>query len=597
MTRDLARVLRDVGRTLKLVWTTRAGAMLALALLTVISGVVPNIAAYVGKLIIDAIVTVTQNGSGSHTAVYVLVGVEAALMILLSASQRASQLLALVLQLALGHEVSLRILRRSVRLSLTQIEDPDVNDLLGRARSEAKSRPAVLIQRLLGLGRLLVLVVGQCYLLLRFSPWAVLALLGSGLPAFLTELHFSETLYKKRHARAEERRRMSYLENVLTWDKFLPEIRLLALGGEFLRRYRESFEASFAEDRRALRNRGIWGVVLLALGTGAFYGAYVWVVRATLDGQLSLGEMTMYLVIFRQGQASITSTLTTISGLYEDSLYLANLFDFLDLPEDAPTGSHRVGLSRERGLAANRVSYTYPDQPLPAVRDLSLAIAPGEKVALVGANGSGKSTLIRLLTGLLRPTSGTITLDGRPLQEWDEATVRRRIGIIFQDFNRYKLTLGENIGAGNVDQSGNREAWQAALDRTGFSNMLDDMPLGFDTVLGRKFSGSQELSGGQWQKVALARAFMQSQADIVLLDEPTSALDAESEARVFERLRNARGGQSLILVTHRLSTARLADRIVLLDRGQILEEGSHEDLLARRGKYAELFDLQKGGYE
>ena len=597
MTRDLARVLRDVGRTLKLVWTTRAGAMLALALLTVISGVVPNIAAYVGKLIIDAIVTVTQNGSGSHTAVYVLVGVEAALMILLSASQRASQLLALVLQLALGHEVSLRILRRSVRLSLTQIEDPDVNDLLGRARSEAKSRPAVLIQRLLGLGRLLVLVVGQCYLLLRFSPWAVLALLGSGLPAFLTELHFSETLYKKRHARAEERRRKSYLENVLTWDKFLPEIRLLALGGEFLRRYRESFEASFAEDRRALRNRGIWGVVLLALGTGAFYGAYVWVVRATLDGQLSLGEMTMYLVIFRQGQASITSTLTTISGLYEDSLYLANLFDFLDLPEDAPTGSHRVGLSRERGLAANCVSYTYPDQPLPAVRDLSLAIAPGEKVALVGANGSGKSTLIRLLTGLLRPTSGTITLDGRPLQEWDEATVRRRIGIIFQDFNRYKLTLGENIGAGNVDQFGNREAWQAALDRTGFSNMLDDMPLGFDTVLGRKFSGSQELSGGQWQKVALARAFMQSQADIVLLDEPTSALDAESEARVFERLRNARGGQSLILVTHRLSTARLADRIVLLDRGQILEEGSHEDLLARRGKYAELFDLQKGGYE
>ena len=332
------------------------------------------------------------------------------------------------------------------------------------------------------------------------------------------------------------------------------------------------------------------------LSTGAFYGAYAWIAIATVDGDISLGDMTMYLLLFKQGQAALSSALTSIGGMYEDNLYVSNLYEFLDEEVEAAEGGATSGPDPSLGLRFEDVSFVYPGSELPAVDRVSFDLPPGRKLALVGENGSGKTTLIKLLARLYTPTSGRITLDGRDLEEWDVGSLRRRIGIIFQDFVRYQMLVGENIGVGDGDEFENEERWKDAADKGMAAPFIGELPEGYRTQLGRWFKGGRELSLGQWQKIALSRAFMRSESDILVLDEPTASMDAAAEVQIFDRFREMTADQMAIVISHRFSTVRMADHIVVMNGGHIVEEGSHDALIEADGVYARLFSLQAAGY-
>lgn len=342
--------------------------------------------------------------------------------------------------------------------------------------------------------------------------------------------------------------------------------------------------------------RDSWGFVLGLLSTAALYGAYAWIVITTINGAITLGAMTMYLVLFRQGQSAVAAILTAVSGMYEDNLYLSNLYEYLEQPIPERRGDAMHGPEPERGLEFQHVSFSYPGSTQKALHDISMQIRPGESLALVGENGSGKTTLIKLLTRLYDPSEGRILLDGLDLQEWDVEALRQRIGVIFQDFGRYQFSVGENIGAGDVRHIDDAERWQKAATTGMAAPFIEDMPEGYETQLGRWFKGGRELSGGQWQKIALSRAFMRSDADILVLDEPTAAMDASSEAAVFDHFQAASGNKMTILISHRFSTVRAAAQIIVIHQGEILERGNHESLLAEDGQYAHLFKLQARGY-
>jgi ABC-type multidrug transport system fused ATPase/permease subunit len=332
------------------------------------------------------------------------------------------------------------------------------------------------------------------------------------------------------------------------------------------------------------------------LSTLAFYGAYGWIVLGAVQGTLTLGDMTMYLLVFKQAQAALSAVLGAVGGMYEDNLYVSNLYEYLEHPTQPSRGSATHGPDPADGLRFEDVSFRYLGAATPAVAHVNLHIPPGSKLALVGENGAGKTTLIKLLTRLYEPTEGVIRLDGLDLRDWDADALRKRIGVIFQDFIRYQLRVGENIGVGHVESVDDRASWQRAAHKGMADAFIAKLPEGYETQLGRWFGGGQELSVGQWQKIALSRAFMREEADILVLDEPTSAMDAEAEAEVFQRFRALSERRMGIVISHRFSTVRMADQIVVLVDGRIVEQGSHDQLIALNGRYARLFELQAEGY-
>ena len=332
------------------------------------------------------------------------------------------------------------------------------------------------------------------------------------------------------------------------------------------------------------------------MATSALYGAYFWIAYSTIAGRITIGAMTMHLVLFRQGQAAVSASLSAVGGMYEDNLYLSTLHEFLDTPVPLQRGRVTHGPVPAEGIKFQDVTFTYPGAESPALTSINLDIRPGESVALVGENGSGKTTLIKLLTRLYKPDSGCILLDGLELSEWDETTLRQRIGVIFQDFVRFQLKVGENIGAGDVLRFDDEALWRTAADNGMATPFVDKMPAGFHTQLGKWFRDGRELSGGQWQKIALSRAFMRSNADILVLDEPTSSMDAAAEAEIFRHFRTLTADHISILISHRFSTVRMAEKIVVLEQGSIVECGSHQELVAIDGRYARLFALQAQGY-
>jgi ATP-binding cassette subfamily B protein len=601
---SLRTAFAEVPRTMELVWRASRKQTATLLALTLASAGLPLAIAWVGKKIVDAIVD--HDADLALRYVLLELGVVAVNTLVL----RWLGLVRGLLGAKLSVHVNALILRKAISLDLAHFEDPEFYDRLTRARREASSRPISVVNETFQLLQNTLTLVGYVALLVRFSPWAVGLLVVAALPATYAEMRFSAKAFRLRNWRAPETRRLLYLESVLATEAHAKEVQAFGLGPMLLERYETIGAQVYAEDAKLATRRVTVAYVLSLLATMAFYGCYVVLALAAATERLTLGNLTLYVLAFRQGQQAFQSVLTAIGGMYEDNLYMSNLFAYLSVdpngaPAEARTTDPTSAIARadamestdERGIRLDDVGFRYPGQERWALRHVHLHIAPGESLALVGQNGSGKTTLIKLLTGLYQPTEGRILLDGKDLRTYDREALHRRMGVIFQDFNRYQLPLAENVGVGSVDHIEDRDRIERAVARGGAEEIVGGLPLGIDTPLGRQFRlDGVELSGGQWQRVALARAFMREEADVLVLDEPTAALDAEAEQAVFERFRALAEGRTTILVSHRFPTVRSADRIVVLADGQVVEEGTHDDLVAADGRYARLFKLQAQGY-
>jgi ATP-binding cassette subfamily B protein len=618
--------------TLALVWKASPRLTAFLAVLTVVSAVLPLGVAYVGKEIMDAVVA----HDGRLTLHWVLG--ELALVAVQALVLRTLGLVRQLLGARLGLDINVRILEKALTLELRHFEDPDFYDRLTRARREASSRPISVVTESFQLVQNVLTLAGYVGLLVRFSGWAVLGLVAAAIPATVAEMRFSALAFRLRNWRSPDSRRLMYLEYVLANDDHAKEVKLFGIGPLLLDRYRSLGETFYLEDRKLAVQRAGWGSGLSMVGTGAFYVCYALMAVATAAGRLTLGLMTLYIVAFRQGQQAFQSILAAVGGMYEDNLYMSNLFEYLAIPTgraapapevqplppgsaprtrgtpDDPPPADRPGsaprtrgtpddpppadrLGSDDGIQFEDVGFRYPGSESWALRHVSLFIPRGQSLALVGQNGAGKTTFIKLLTRLYEPTEGRILLDGKDLRLWEESTLRQRIGVIFQDFNQYQFRFRENVGFGSVEHVEDQPRLERAVDRGGADEVLKTLPSGLETPLGRWFKEGTELSGGQWQKVALARAFMREEADILVLDEPTASLDAEAEHAIFERFRQLARGRTTLLISHRFSTVRRADRIVVIEHGEIVEQGTHEELMALGRRYAHLFTLQAKGYQ
>jgi len=598
--RSYLSVFRYSRRAVELVWSTSRGLTGVLVVLTLVGGLLPAGIAYVGKVIVDAVVDGIalreQTGVVELGPAFQAVLAELGLVAAMAAVQRGLSVCESLLRAMLGHRVNVMILRKALTLDLSHFEDSEFYDKLTRARRQASSRPLSLVRRTFGLGQQAIALTSFAGLLWQFSPWAVAVLVGAGLPAFIAEAKFSGDAFRLFRWRSPQSRQQTYLETVLAREDYVKEVKLFGLGPMLLERYEKIFETLFGEDRSLTVRRGLWGFALGLLSTLAFYGAYGWIAQTAVLGVITLGQMTMYLLLFKQGQSAVAAALKSIGGMYEDNLYLSNLYEYLEQEVGTRGDGQLEGTTRGDGIRLEGVSFRYPGAEGLALSDVNLHVKPGEALALVGENGSGKTTLIKLLTRLYEPQEGRVCVDGLDVREWNESALRARVGVIFQDFARYQMLLGENVGAGDVDHFANEARWKDAAAQGMADTFIDELPDGYQTQLGRWFKGGRELSGGQWQKVALSRAFMRQDADILVLDEPTAAMDAEAEATVFEHVRAAAGTRITILISHRFSTVRMADRIVVLDQGRVIEQGSHESLMAEDGRYARLFSLQAAGY-
>ena len=610
--RERLTALRYVPALLRLVWQTHRRYTVAMIVLRLLRAFVPVAGLWVAKLIIDQVVHLTQTPGASLAPLWRVVAFELVVVIIGEFLARASSLVESLLGDLFSNSMSVRLMRHAATLDLAQFEDPEFYDHLERARRQTTARIG-LIAMLLSMGQDVLTLATLAAALVVHNPWLLLLLTVAIVPSFLGETHFAALSYSLLFRRTPERRELDYLRFVGASDKTAKEVQMFGLAGWLSDRYAALAARYYEENKRLSVRKGIVSALLSLVGTVGYYGAYVTILLRAVAGAISLGTLTFLAAAFSRSRDLIQRLLLSASDIYEQSLYLKDLFVFFEMVPSIRSrdGAARVPSPLRTGFVFEDVGFQYPGSDRWAIRHVHLSISPGERIALVGENGAGKTTITKLLARLYDPSEGRILLDGVDLREYDLASLREAIGVIFQDFVRYDMRFDENVGVGEIEgvtsylaqvrdaPPGAAEAPPPALveaaDRSLASSLLPRFADGYRQMLGRRFDDGVDLSGGEWQKIALARAYMRS-AQLLILDEPTAALDARAEYEVFVRFNQLMAGRMAVVISHRFSTVRMADRIVVLGDGTVIEEGTHEALVARKGLYAELFEMQAAGY-
>jgi ATP-binding cassette subfamily B protein len=605
--RERFGALRNLAPFLQLVWRTSPALALGQALLRVVRALLPVATLYVGKLIIDEVVLLVQTpraaedvrqwiASGLLDRIGWLLALEFALAVLSDVLGRAVSLLDALLSERFSNETSVRLMEHAATLDLEDFEDSELQDRLERARRQAAGRSS-LIGQLFNQAQDVVTVASFAAGLLVYAPWLIAFLAIALLPAFIGEAHFNAQSYSLNYARTPERRELDYVRQTGASAETAKEVKIFGLNAFLIARYRALSASFFAANRAIALRRAGWGSLLSAIGTIAYYVAYAYIVWRTIHGDFSIGDLTFLAGSFRRLRNLLENLLMGFSQVAGQALYLDDLFSFFEIqPEIVPPPHPRpFPVPIRSGFAFENVGFRYPGAERWAVRGLTFTLRAGEILALVGENGAGKTTVVKLLARLYDPDEGRILLDGHDLREYDLFEIRANIGVIFQDFVRYHFTAADNIAVGRIEARHNRARIVAAAERSLADEVIRKLPQGYDQMIGKRFRTGIDLSGGEWQKVAIARAYMRD-AQLLILDEPTAALDARSEFEVFKRFKELSLGKTVVLISHRFSSVRMADRIVVLVDGAVEAMGTHAELLEQRGRYAELFELQAAGY-
>jgi ATP-binding cassette subfamily B protein len=590
-----------------MVWRASPGLLLITLTLRVIRAVLPVAALWFGKLIIDEVVRLsalsdgpaTLSGwasSGEITLLAIYVGAEFALAVLSDLLSRIGGLVDSLLSERLTMSSSIRLMEHAATLDLEDFEDAEFQDKLERARRQSSGRMPLLSQ-LMGQIQDVLTVVTFAGGLVVFNPWLIVLLLVALIPAFLGEAHFNAQSYSLDFRRTPERRELDYVRQTAASVETAKEVKIFGLNAFLIDRFRVLSQSFYAANRQIAQQRALWGAVFTSVGTVGYYLAYAWIIGSTLTGTLTIGDLTFLAGSFRRLRALLEGLLASFSSTAAQALYLDDLFGFFEVTPEIQSPASPLPMPEpiRHGFVFEDVGFRYPGADRWAVRHLSFTLQAGETLALVGENGAGKTTLVKLLTRLYDPDEGRITLEGRDLRDYDLDALRGAMGVIFQDFVRYNLTAGDNIAVGRISARDDHARIERAASSSLADAVIDGLPQGYDQMIGKRFRNGVELSGGEWQKVAIARAYMRD-AQVLVLDEPTAALDARSEFEVFQRFKELSAGKTAVLISHRFSSVRMADRILVLSGGRVEASGTHAELLAQKGRYAELFELQAAGY-
>ncbi len=596
--------LRHLPRLFRLIWDTSKGLTIGNIALRLVQSVIPLATLFIAKEIIDEVVLLAQTSpsgggeqSGDTDYLWTMVGLELGLAVFSSILSRGITLIDTLLGDLFSNRSSVEIMRHAAKLDLYQFEEPTFYDKLERARRNTNGRTVLMSQVMSQLQDIITLLTLGAGLVV-FNPWLILMLVVAVIPSFVAESYFNQKNYSLTYSWTPERRELDYLRYIGASDQTAKEVKIFNLADFLANRFAEVSNRYFLANRSLAVRHAAWGTILSALGTAAYYGAYVFIILQAISGAITLGTLTFLSGSFNRMQSSLQGIMSRFTRIAEGSLYLQDLFDFFEIQPTiiSKTTSIPFPSKLQQGFTFENVSFKYPDSHKYAIRNLSFELKAGEKLALVGENGAGKTTLVKLLARLYEPSEGRILIDGVDIRDYELGSLRNNIGIIFQDYIRWQLKASENIAVGNVEEMETMALIEDSAEKSLADVVINDLPKGYDQLLGKRFEEGTELSGGQWQKIALARAYMRD-AQLYILDEPTSALDARAEHEVFLRFAELIEGKSAVLISHRFSTVRMADRILFMENGTLLELGTHDELLEKDGKYAELFKLQARGYQ
>lgn len=596
--RDNLDALQFIPPFLKMIWETHKGLSIANIILRIIQAGIPVTVLYVGKLIIDEVIRLAEVGvDADKTYLWTIIGIELGLAIFTAILSRAISLVDALLGDLFANKTSVALMKHAASLDLPQFEDATFFDKLERARRQTTNRVRLMSQFLTQIQDFITiffLALG----LVAFNPWLILILIIAVIPSFINETHFNQRGYSLARSWTPQRRELDYLRYIGASNETAKEVKIFGLADFISDRFADVADEYYEANKKLAIQRAGWGTFFGSLGDIGYYAAYVVIVLQAISGDITIGDLTFLAGSFSRLRGLLRGVLSRFSVIAQSALYLKDFFDFMEIEPEINTPSNPIVLPSpiKDGFIFENVSFKYPSKEEYAIKDVSFHLHAGEKLALVGENGAGKTTLVKLIARLYDPTEGRILLDGQDLKDYSLEELRKAISVIFQDYVRFQMTAAENIAVGNIWKKEDRPIIEYAAEKSLADQVITRLDKGFDQLLGRRFEGGVDLSGGEWQKVALGRAYMRD-AQLLILDEPTAALDARAEYEVFQRFSDLTKGKTAVLISHRFSTVRMADRILVLEKGRKLELGSHEELLALDGTYAELFNLQAQGYQ